>query len=100
MVNVKSTNNQGSVTGVLRRLTGYTTRQGVKMQRLDVLIPSVSPLDHPVTVSVHTERLRNGNDVDRETTLFYRALTFLKSGTGKGADQIFDQTRLEEVVQQ
>lgn len=88
-------NNYGSVTGVLRKSTVYTTRAGQKMQRLDILVPSTSPLEHPKTVSVHTAKNYAGQ-LEQEVTVNYTASTFLKAGKGAGSDSIFDSTRLEE----
>lgn len=90
-------NNQGSVTGVLQRITPYTTKKNRTLSRLDVLVPSVSPLDHPTMISIHSEG-DYGKKLNTEVTVSYRAMTFLKAGTGAGADQLFDQTRLEEIA--
>lgn len=87
--------NQGIVKGVLVRSTPYTAKSG-KMQRLDVLVPSSSPLEHPTTVSVHTDQTHSGQ-LNQEVEISYKAMTFLKTGKGKGSDTVFDQTRLVEV---
>lgn len=87
--------NQGTVRGVLVRATKYAAKSG-QMQRLDVLVPSASPLEHPTTVSVHSDRTHSGQ-LNQEVEIAYRAQTFLKPGKGKGSEIVFDQTRLVEV---
>jgi hypothetical protein len=92
-------NNHGTVTGVLRRLTDYELKADhQKMQRIDVVVPSTSPLEHPTTVSVHTSSIRSKDLINKEICLTFRPITFLKTGKGKGAGELFDSTRLEEVA--
>ena len=90
-----NTNNHGIVRGILTRATRYDSRSGA-MQRLDVLVPSASPLEHPITVSIHSDRSHQGQ-LNQEVEIKYRAITFLKSGKGKGSEIVFDQTRLYEL---
>jgi hypothetical protein len=92
-------NNHGTVTGVIKRLTDYELKADKKpMQRIDVIVPSLSPLDHPTTVSIHTDTIRAKDLLGKEITMNFRPMTFLKSGTGKGAGELFDSTRLDEVA--
>ena len=89
------TNNNGIVRGILSRATRYDSAKGA-MQRLDVLVPSASPLEHPITVSVHSDRSHQGQ-LNQEVEIRYRVMTFLKHGKGKGSEIVFDQTRLYEL---
>ena len=88
-------NNIGTVRGILSRATRYDARSGA-MQRLDVLVPSASPLEHPITVSIHSDRSHQGQ-LNQEVEIKYCVRTFLKPGKGKGSEVIFDQTRLYEL---
>jgi hypothetical protein len=89
-------NNFGQVNGVLHRITDYLKNNGGKGQRLDILVPSMSPIEDVGKVSVHTTEFRNPAQVGLEIKIHYTVTTYLEKGTGKGEGRLFDKSRLDE----